>query len=146
MGETLISRGQFDFAVDLPFGQAGEVLTRSLLQGVVDPAHGKLSVEVKRDSRALETGRVYLEYEQQPKGSGPWIRSGLATTEAAYFAVVIGNSVLFAPVPAWKYVGNQFGTAAETGGDNPTRGRTVPLDRLVTRLAEAPFLTEARPS
>lgn len=133
-----LQRGQFDFAVDLPFGTEGERLTRELLRGVIGDGSA-LTVEVKRDARALSTGRVYLEYEQQPYGVGPWVRSGLAITKADYFAVVVGTTVIFASVPAWRYVGNLYGQNVDTGGSNPTRGRVVPLASLIERLAEAPF-------
>lgn len=131
-------RGQFDFAVDLPFGAEGERLVRNLLRGVIGGG-SELAVEVKRDARALATGRVYLEYRQQIRAVGPWVTSGLAATRADYFAVVIGTTVIFASVSAWKYVGNQYGKNAETGGANPTKGRVVPLHSLIERLAEAPF-------
>ena len=129
--------GKFDFSLDLPYGQEGEAYVKDMLRGVFDSSD--VTVEVKRDARALGTGNVYLEYSQLPQGHPPWRKSGLAITEASYFAVVIGNMIIIAPTDAWKWVGNQSGVKRETGGDNPTRGVCVPLGNLPKRLSEAPF-------
>lgn len=129
--------GNFDFSIDLPYGEEAERYVKEKLAGVIDVE--RLDVEVKRDDGALRYGNVYLEFEQLPQGRQPWVRSGLATTQATHFAVVVGNSVIIAPVEAWKYVGNKYGATKETGGANPTRGRAVPLKNLVSRLAEGPF-------
>ena len=128
----------WDFDADLLWGEEGERYARELLKGLVG-VDARFTVEVKRDSKALETGNVYLEYQQLPKGRPPWRKSGLATTDATHFAYIIGNMILIAPVEAWQYVGREFGRSVETGGDNPTRGMVVPIKNLLKRLAQAPF-------
>jgi hypothetical protein len=131
--------GRFDFALDLPFGQEAEDYVRNLFRGVLEPDKSTLTVEVKRDARYDDTGNVYLEYAQLPKGREPWVRSGLELTDAAYFAVVLGNVVVFAPTAAWRYASTHFGTKRSTRGDNPTVGRVVQLEHLLRALTQAPF-------
>lgn len=129
--------GNFDFSLDLPYGEEAEAYVAQILSGVVGVE--RLDVEVKRDDAALATGNIYLEFEQLPRGKPPWRRSGLATTQATHFAVVLGSAIVVAPVASWKWVGNKYGTTRATEGENPTRGRVVPLVGLVKRLSEAPF-------
>jgi hypothetical protein len=131
--------GRFDFAVDLPFGQEAEDYVRSLLRGVLTPKESTLTVEVKRDAQACHTGNVYLEYAQLPKGREPWVRSGLELTDAVYFAVVMGNVVVFAPTVAWRHVSSLHGVKRSTKGDNPTVGRVVRVEQLLQALVEAPW-------
>ena len=135
-----VQRTAPDFTVDLPFGEEGERYVKTLLQGLLSPGQSELGVEVKRDDKALSTGNIYLEHSQQPRGQGPFVPSGLKTTRASHFAVVIGNTVVIATVSAWRWVGNKYGAERLTvRGDNPTKGRVVPLHSLILRLAEAPF-------
>jgi hypothetical protein len=131
-----------DFDIDLGRGSEAERDLRALL-GEVIAGH---RIEVKRDDQALNTGRVYLESAQKPRGAEEFKPSGLATTKAEIWAFRIGNVSLWAPTSAWRYVGNQYGSSVETTrGDNPTKGVAVSLDGLIRRLAEAP-LDEARRS
>lgn len=49
-------------------------------------------VEIKHDSRALETGNVFVEMEQAPHGV--WKPSGLNVSWAQWFAFVLANGVV----------------------------------------------------
>ncbi len=55
------------------------------------------TVEVKRDRRWHETGNLYIEVECWYNSTQSWQASGIAVTEADYWAFVLEESVLMIP-------------------------------------------------
>ncbi len=53
--------------------------------------------EVKRDRRWHETGNLYIEVECWYNSTQSWQASGIAVTEADYWAFVLEESVLMIP-------------------------------------------------
>ena len=78
------------FDLDFRYGYAGEQLVEELL------TNGK-TVEVKRDRRWYETGNLYIEVECWYNSTQSWQASGIAVTEADYWAFVLEESVLMIP-------------------------------------------------
>lgn len=78
------------FDLDFRYGYAGEQLVEELL------TNGK-TVEVKRDRRWHETGNLYIEVECWYNSTQSWQSSGIAVTEADYWAFVLEESVLMIP-------------------------------------------------
>ena len=78
------------FDLDFRYGYAGEQLVEELL------TNGK-TVEVKRDRRWHETGNLYIEVECWYNSTESWQASGIAVTEADYWAFVLEESVLMIP-------------------------------------------------
>lgn len=126
-----------DFDIDIERGWVAEEELRAILG---DLLHGGDRVEVKRDDRALDTQNVYLEYAQKPRGANGYKSSGLKATKAEYLCVKIGNCLVLAPTPAWRWVGNEHGRKVETTrGDNPTKGVAVSIRDLIRWLSKAPL-------
>lgn len=73
-----------NFDLDLRDGLSGETLAKELL------TYG-LRIEVKTDFEFLKTGNVFVETHQYGRPSG------VSTTEADYWAFVLGNVVVFIP-------------------------------------------------
>lgn len=78
------------FDLDFRYGYAGEQLVEELL------TNGK-TVEVKRDRRWHETGNLYIEVKCWYNSTQSWQASGIAVTEADYWAFVLEQSVLMIP-------------------------------------------------
>ena len=78
------------FDLDFSFGREGEELVEQLL------TKGK-RVEVKRDRKWQDTGNVYIETACFFTKKNEWAPSGLAVTEAEYWAFVLKKTVLMLP-------------------------------------------------
>jgi hypothetical protein len=74
------------FEDDLELGWHAEFRVADMLQ------LAPYMLEVKRDSRALETGNVFVEMEQAP--GGVWKPSGVNVSWAQWFAFVLANGVV----------------------------------------------------
>ena len=108
-----------DFRYDLDFGVLGEALVLDILT--------KKKVEVKTDRQTIEgrgTGNIYIEYESRGKPSG------IATTQADYWAFVLSNNQIAIFETEWlkrlarKYLKN----GSILGGDsNTSRGVLIPI-------------------
>lgn len=108
-----------DFAFDLLVGQMAEKQLADILQGK--------RIEVKRDRRAAETGRVFVEYESRGK------RSGIATSQAEYYCFEFAGVFLLISTVALKAICRQYiGTEYDIcGGDNNTsKGILLPITAL----------------
>jgi len=125
MTEGLSRRG---FDIDLRDGEEREDAFAKVMK------HEK--VEHKRDYGAISSGNVYVEYEQLCS-DGVWRPSGLATTDAAYWAfevtesrwVVVATEELKAIT---RNVAMREPSRKCHGGDfNKTKGVKVPLAALV---------------
>lgn len=80
------------FDIDKAMGDQGELF----ISEIVDGWNNK-SVEVKTDERASQTGNLYFEYECCY--SGAWRKTGIAASEAMYWAQVIGHRSCAIVVP-----------------------------------------------
>ncbi len=109
-----------DFRYDLEVGQAGETLLGEILSGK--------KVEVKSDLQAQETGNVFVEYESRGN------RSGIATTQAEWYAFVLsGSNIRLIKTEELKVLCRKYiGTKRDIlGGDNDTsKGVLLPLTEL----------------
>lgn len=90
------------FDLDFSYGRKGEQLVEELL------TDGK-RVEVKRDRKWHLTGNVYIETECFFTKNNAWAPSGLAVTEAEYWAFVLKKTVLMIPTDVLWYAVNNFG-------------------------------------
>ena len=78
------------FDLDFSYGRKGEQLVEELL------TEGK-RIEVKRDRKWHLTGNVYIEVECFFTKDNAWSPSGLAVTEAEYWAFVLKKTVIMLP-------------------------------------------------
>jgi hypothetical protein len=110
-----------DFRYDLKVGQLEEKWLAELLQSK--------TLEVKRDFKASQTGRVFVEFFCRGKPSG------VATTEADHWAFILNGGIVIilsterlkALVAEAQFVGN-----TTRGGDsNSSHGALIELERLV---------------
>ncbi len=123
-----------DFDIDLRRGQAGEKVVKNFIKGFVDG-----TIEVKADSKYLETQRIYIEYECRRKDG--WQPSGIATTKADYWTIVLGEVVVIGiptPIVVRCYekalaADERYGhRVEETDGSHPTHGVAIPLGLFLT--------------
>lgn len=95
-------------------------------------------VEVKSDqdcSRGRDTGNVFVEYEQDPRGWGIWKPSGICATTADYWVEEFDYDCwLVTPTSRVRYLFNYWRQHGRTvlGGDfNRHRGVLVPINSIV---------------
>lgn len=108
-----------DFKYDLQVGQVAERQLGELL--------GK-RIEVKRDLKAHITGNIFIEYESRGK------KSGIATTEAEYYAIAIKERYILILTHELKEMCRKYlGTNRDVlGGDNNTsKGILLPVRDLI---------------
>lgn len=124
------------FDIDYAVGHEGE---RYVEKDVI-AAFTTGRVEVKNDQLAAKTRNVYIEFSCLRRGS--WHRSGIETTEATFWAIVLADSVVVvvptdvlrvATVTAW---GEGLKSSCERGS-HPTKGVLLPVDQLVRRFMRA---------
>jgi len=109
-----------DFKYDLRVGQVAEEQLAFLLGS---------NIEVKSDQKAHITGNVFIEYESRGK------RSGIATSEAEYYCIVILNRFIILPKDELKSICRKYiGTNRDVlGGDNNTsKGILLPIKDLIS--------------
>tara|TARA_R100001198_G_scaffold61257_1_gene35567 strand:- start:3348 stop:3764 length:417 start_codon:yes stop_codon:yes gene_type:complete len=110
-----------DFKYDLKIGQIAEKWLGQLLSGK--------TLEVKRDFRASQTGKVFVEFFCRGKPSG------IATTEADFWAFVIdGDYVVILPTEDLKEIvefHKQKGWVMSGGDNNVSQGALVRVERLI---------------
>ena len=94
------------------------------------------TVEVKRDRLAHETGNVWIEY--QCRTAAGWTDSGIRTTKATQWLLIIGDAVYIGiPTDIVRAVTTKalkcpWLLSEEKDGSHPTRGVKVPLNLLWT--------------
>lgn len=128
-----------EFDIDLQYGRVGERLARDFLLGMLGSEPGHLTVEVKKDGKYIDTGRIYIEY--QCKWPDGWRNSGLLISTADYWTFVVGETVVIgvpravllrvlerARDPKLKYL------REEKDGSRPTRGVAIPMHHFLTWL------------
>lgn len=91
--------------------------------------------EVKNDKRALETGRVYVEFEHDPGQRGVWSPCGIARTEADCWIFALGDPVTsFVGVTTDRLaqlIARPDAVLTQPNGSCPTRGAGIRLSRLL---------------
>lgn len=110
-----------DFRHDLEVGQGAENLLGQLLESK--------KLEVKMDRRARQNGLFFIEYESRGKPSG------ISTTEAAYWALVIeGASAVIVRTEKLKDLARatlQINGYIRGGDSNTSKGVLVKLEDLL---------------
>lgn len=110
-----------DFRYDLKVGQLEEKWLAELLQSK--------TLEVKRDFKASQTGRVFVEFFCRGKPSG------VATTEADHWAFIMdGGIVIILPTERLKELveeAKEKGKTVSGGDSNVSQGALINLERLV---------------
>lgn len=132
MTRARLSRGyKPDFDIDMRYGEDGERVVSAFLHGLLDG-----TVEVKSDARAIETQRVYIEGECKRRDG--WQPSGIRSTFADYWALVIGESVVIGiPSDVLRRIYDKAHDPSlrlqreEKDGSHPTRGVAIPLGLLI---------------
>lgn len=123
-----------EFDIDLRRGKAGEQLVANFVKGFLDG-----TIEVKADAKYLDTQRIYIEYECRRRDG--WQPSGIATTKADYWALVLGEAVVIGiptPIVVRCYekalaADARYGhRVEEKDGSHPTRCVAIPLDLFLT--------------
>lgn len=121
--------------VDLAVGKQGELYVASIADMLKD---GTGRVEVKTDEKATKYERIYVEYEC--KKFGGWAKSGIATTTADIWAVVLGGDTVLA-VPTWRLkqaarrvAKNPMLRKECVKGSHPTKGVVIPFEVLLVEL------------
>jgi hypothetical protein len=126
-----------DFDIDVAFGAQGELFVAN----IIDSLSKRGSVEVKMDARYADTGNVYVEYKC--KRADGWNWSGIATTQAAFWAFVLGMDTFCFVVETetlkdavrerW---GNPNSHVECTKGSHPTKGVILPVNWLADYSAK----------
>lgn len=123
---------QPDFDLQRLRGEEAERYVRNLRAAV-----GAGTIEVKRDEQAHKYGNHYVEFECRSQVDGQYHPSGIATTKATTWAIYIDGSVTFVPTWVMRLVAEKYGLLREcTYGGNPTRGRAVPLSKMLPGIVE----------
>ncbi len=118
------------FDLDFRYGYAGEQLVEELL------TNGK-TVEVKRDRRWHETGNLYIEVECWYNSTQSWQASGIAVTEADYWAFVLEESVLMIPAINVIQAINQYGREINCEiPPNKSRGFLITVNDLLAVMGK----------
>lgn len=117
---------------DYAYGVQGELAIDDMLDQL---ARRQLTREDKRKRRL--DAQLYIEVEQNPLDCGRWRPSGLATTDADVWTFRVGDQsivfvfgvdVLKRAVEHARYLNVAMHSV---GGDNPTRGYLLPVERIV---------------
>jgi hypothetical protein len=118
------------FDLDFRYGYAGEQLVEELL------TNGK-TVEVKRDRRWHETGNLYIEVECWYNSTQSWQASGIAVTEADYWAFVLEESVLMIPTLNVIQAINKYGREINCEiPPNKSRGFLITVNDLLAVMGK----------
>lgn len=124
-----------DFSVDLRYGMRGEVVQAKVWRIIREEPH---RVEVKSERTA--NGKHFIETHQKRRGCADYEPSGLLTTTADLWVVVVAESSMKIYTVAdmltmWHR--QQLGQPQDggLGGDNPTRGHVCHFAWLDQRVA-----------
>jgi len=138
---------QPDFDIDAEFGRQGELFVLELVDSI---KAGR--AEVKRDDRAFQTGKVFIEtacMRAVAGGGRDYVPSGIRTSQSDVWAIVLGNPpsvAIVAPTLAVRELSDyaeRQGWTREAGqrGSHPTRGVVVSqviLLSLIDRMSRLP--------
>jgi hypothetical protein len=119
---------QPDWDFDREIGSQAEMWVSSLREALKGG-----TVEVKHDTRAMQTGNLYVEYEC--RRGGIYRPSGIQTTKADVWVFVVLESkiALVIETQELKRLCAQPGIriAEERDGSHPTKGYLVPMVYIV---------------
>ena len=126
---------RFDF--DVRRGKVGEDYVGTILEEIASD-----SIEVKTDYGANKTGNLYVEFEQETQ-AGDWVPSGIATSQAAYWAFAFADGVIFIKLDRLKEIcrdvynqdrqGN-VGYRPRNEHSNASRGIKLPVKYLASEM------------
>ena len=126
---------RFDF--DVRRGKVGEDYVGTILEKISSG-----SIEVKTDYGANRTGNLYVEYEQEGR-DGNWRPSGIATSEAEYWAFAFEDGVIFIKLERLKQIcrdvynedqHRNVGYRPGNENSNASRGVKLPVRRLAEEM------------
>jgi hypothetical protein len=126
---------RFDF--DVRRGKVGEDYVGTILEEIASD-----SIEVKTDYGANRTGNLYVEFEQETQ-QGNWVPSGIATSQATYWAFAFGDGVIFIKLERLKEIcravyqqdpERNVGHRPRNEHSNASRGIKLPVSRLATEM------------
>jgi hypothetical protein len=122
------------FDRDFAYGRQAELYIGDVAEALKMGA----AYEVKCDAVSVRTGNLYIEDECLRRGR--WCPSGIAATTAELACFVIGTTglALVVGMQTLKDVAARHGTRHEQArGSHPTRGVTVPIEKLVREVRRA---------
>jgi len=135
---------RFDY--DIRRGKVGEEYVGTILEAIQNG-----SVEVKTDYGSNKTGNVFVEFEQKA-AKGEWKPSGIASSEAEFWAYAFKDGAIFIKKDALQNLcktvleesptiikdGEEFpervGHRQGNANSNSTRGVKLPVARLAAAL------------
>jgi hypothetical protein len=119
---------QPNWDIDREIGEQAEVWVSDIRKAMERGA-----LEVKRDTKAMSTGNLYVEYEC--RRGGVYCASGIQTTKAdAWVFVVVKDelALVIETVALRKLCGKPgIRIAEETDGSHPTKGYLLPMTYVV---------------
>lgn len=140
---------KINFADDLQFGQKGEKMVQSFLEGLLSND----SYEVKTDR--YRNGRMVVETDQNPfgkkddAGNPIWVPSGINVTKATWWVYVftLGEGFIAVDVQRLKRFLRRFpykfnpNTKRSLGsaGDNPARGFLLMPNDVIDLLSNSDY-------
>jgi len=124
----LVGHIERNFDIDLRYGNEGEQLVLQLLNG------GK-KIEVKTDRMAHKTGNVAIEFKCRGR------LSGIATSEADYWALVLKNNelIIFIRTEILRAICRPFylqGYVKNGGDDKASEMIIIPLKILTDEILQ----------
>lgn len=126
---------RFDF--DVRRGKVGEDYVGTILEAIASD-----SIEVKTDYGANRTGNLYVEFEQETR-QGNWVPSGIAASEAEYWAFAFNDGVIFVRLQRLKEIcrdvylkdpDRNVGHRPGNEHSNASRGVKLPVSYLATEM------------
>lgn len=126
------------FPDDLKYGKRGEAVVERFLKDI-----GAGSLEVKSDR--YRNGRMVLEYEQNPRGTG-WKPSGIMVTESKWWVYQYNLDGAFTIVSvdrAKRYIDKNADTLevklCGARGNNPTHGYLLQPEDVIDMLTNPEY-------
>ena len=126
---------RFDF--DVRRGKVGEDYVGTILEEIASD-----SIEVKTDYGANRTGNLYVEFEQETQ-AGDWVPSGIATSQATYWAFAFADGVIFIKLERLKQIcrdvyhqdrERNVGYRPRNEHSNASRGIKLPVKYLASEM------------
>lgn len=134
------------FDIDLKRGKVGEDKVLDTLDALVESR-----IEVKTDYGVWKTGNLFIEFEKQNR-DGDWVPSGIAATEADYWAFAFKDGALIVETSRLRDIVNAHKDAGAIGfrpGNSHSagaRGVKLPLAALNIMLTSFGDDREEKPT
>lgn len=124
----LVGHKEKNFDIDLRYGNIGEELVLSLL-------NGGQKIEVKTDRMAHKTGNIAIEFQCRGR------LSGIATSEADYWAFVLNDNkfILFIKTDILRAIARLYyekGFIKKGGDDKASDMIVIPLKILIDEIIQ----------